>query len=76
MSESYDLGNMWGYYADTGYGFCIEYDYSLAKRLDITAMRYLINTFKVIYSDVPRRIPIELMSKTRLACENTKELYL
>lgn len=65
MAESYDLGNMWGYYADSGQGFCIEYDYTKATALGVTAMRYLLNTFRVIYSDVPREIPIELLAESR-----------
>lgn len=63
MSESYDLGNMWGYYADSGQGFCIEYDYSRAKSLDVTAMHYLISTFKVNYTDTPQSIPVELLAE-------------
>lgn len=61
MSESYDLGNMWAYYADSGQGFCIEYDYNRAKELDSTAMRYLLNTFKVDYSDAPKQLPMDLL---------------
>ena len=63
MSESYDLGNMWGYYADNGQGFCIEYDFNRAKALGDLAMCYLLNTYRVIYSDVPRQYPIELIAE-------------
>lgn len=63
MSDSYDLGNMWGYYSDSGQGFCIEYDYTRAKELGPDAMRYLLNTYKVIYSDIPREIPIEILTE-------------
>ena len=66
MSESYDLGNMWGYYADSGRGFCIEYDYSRAKSLDVTAMHYLISTFKVNYTDTPQGIPAELLAEANI----------
>lgn len=66
MSESYDLGNMWGYYADSGRGFCTEYDYSRAKSLDVTAMRYLISTFKVNYTDTPQGIPAELFAEANI----------
>lgn len=72
MAESFDLGNMWGYYADSGQGFCIEYDYAKAKNLGVTAMRYLLNTFKVIYSDVPREIPIELLAESSFFNPNDK----
>lgn len=63
MSESHDLGNMWGYYADYGQGFCIEYDFTLAKALGATAMCYLLNTYKVVYSNVPIQYPVELMAE-------------
>lgn len=73
MSESYDLGNMWGYYADSGRGFCIEYDFNRAKDLGLAAMRYLLNTYKVIYSDIPREIPAEVMAESFLfAPDNTQ----
>ena len=63
MSESYDLGNMWGYYADSGRGFCIEYDYNRVKDLGPTAMRYLLNTYKVIYSETPKEISPEFLAE-------------
>jgi len=63
-SESYDLGNMWGYYADAGKGFCIEYDFAKAKTMGSNAMRYLLNTFKVKYSDVPRQMPMDLLAES------------
>lgn len=66
MSASYDLGNMWGYYADNGQGFCIKYDFNRAKALGATAMCYLLNTYQVIYSDVPRQYPVELMAELSL----------
>lgn len=70
MTESCDLGNMWGYYADSGQGFCIEYDYTKAKTLGLTAMRYLLNTFKVTYSDVPREISMEFLVESSFFAPN------
>ena len=67
MSESYDLGNMWGYYADSGQGFCIEYDYTMVKTLGPEAMHYLLNTYKGTYSDIPREIPLGLIAKSILS---------
>ena len=67
MSDSYDLGNMWGYYADSGQGFCIEYDYTMVKTLGLEAMRYLLNTYKMTYSDIPREIPLGLIAKSILS---------
>ena len=51
MSENYDLDNMWGYYADSGKGFCVEYDFSLGKNLPVNEKRFLLNTYRVVYSD-------------------------
>lgn len=74
MSESYDLGNLWGYYADSGQGFCIEYDYNRAKTIGFEAMRYLLNTYKVEYSDIPRQIPPDLLAEAGLFDSDNPEL--
>lgn len=74
MSENYDLGNMWGYYADSGQGFCIEYDFSRAKSLGATAMRYLLNTFKIHYTDTPQEIPMELFAELNFFDPNNPDI--
>ena len=51
LSENYDLDNMWGYYADSGRGFCIEYDFTRGKELSIGLKKFLLNIYKVNYSD-------------------------
>ena len=53
MSESYDLSNLWAYYADAGKGFCIEYDYRRAEGFDSDLKWKLLNTQKIEYSDAP-----------------------
>lgn len=74
MSESYDLGNMWGYYADSGRGFCIEYDFNRSKDLGPAAMRYLLNTYKVIYSNISREIPAEVLAESFLFAPDNAQL--
>ena len=59
MSDSYDLDNMWGYYADSGKGFCIEYDFSKMLALDDDSKKILLNTYKVQYSKSPKLFDIE-----------------
>jgi hypothetical protein len=51
MSDSYDLDNMWGYYADSGRGFCIEYDFMRGKELSIGLKKFLLNIYRVNYSN-------------------------
>ena len=74
FSARYDLNNMWGYYADSGRGFCIEYDYNLAKRNDKESIRRLLHTFKVEYLNTPRQFPVELIAKWMLPQENSLQL--
>ena len=50
LSENYDLDNMWGYYADSGKGFCIEYDFNRGCHLSIDLKKFLLNIYRVNYS--------------------------
>ena len=50
LSESSSLKNMWSEYAG-GCGFCIEYDFNKALRMDASVIRKLISIYKVTYSD-------------------------
>ena len=59
MSDSYDLDNMWGYYSDSGEGFCIEYDFNKIKNLSDGCKKLLLNTYKVNYSSDPKCFDIE-----------------
>ena len=49
MADSYNLDNMWGYYADSGEGFCIEYDFSKIYNLSNDQKKSLLNTYMVEY---------------------------
>ena len=73
LSESYDLENMWGYYADSGKGFCIEYDYNLVQEQNLTTKRYLLNTFKVNYSNEPRALFAKILPEMH-SFENNMQL--
>ena len=59
MSDSYDLDNMWGYYSDSGKGFCIEYDFSKILDLPDDSKKVLLNTYKVRYSKSSKIFDIE-----------------
>ena len=49
MTEDYDSNAMWGLYANSNKGFCIEYDFQKAKLFSIELKKKIINTYKVIY---------------------------
>lgn len=49
MTEDYDCDQMWAYYADSNNGFCIEYNFNLAKALPLDIKRKLVSLFKVEY---------------------------
>lgn len=74
MSDSYDLSNMWAYYADSGQGFCIEYDYNLAKKLDPLAKCILLNSYKVVYTNSPQEVLSERLAEVSLFSPNDMEL--
>ena len=59
MSESYDLDNMWGYYSDSGKGFCIEYDFNKINNLSDDCKKLLLKTYKVSYSSSHKCFDIE-----------------
>jgi hypothetical protein len=54
MSDSFDLDNMWGYYADSGTGFCVEYDFGKIMQLDDDCKKLLLNMYKVHYLANPK----------------------
>lgn len=74
MSDSYDLGNMWAYYADSGQGFCIEYDYNLAKKLDPLAKRILLNSYEVVYTDSSQEVLSDRLAEVSLFSPGDTEL--
>lgn len=75
LSESYDLDNMWGYYADSGRGFCIEYDFARGNRLSIGLKNFLLNIYRVNYSDEHSFFNIESFWE-KFFFENDSEEYL
>lgn len=72
LSENSDLDNMWGCSADYGKGFCIVYDFSKTIDWGFTAMKYLLNSFKVIYSDIPLELSIEAFAYALLFNKDSK----
>ena len=75
MSENYDLDNMWGYYADSGKGFCIEYDFSRAKNLSIDDKKFLLNMFRVNYENEHLSFDIESLFE-KFFFENDSEEFV
>ena len=49
MSETYDGSSMWGRYADSNCGFCIEYDFNKASVLSEELKRVLLCLYRVTY---------------------------
>lgn len=49
MTEDYDSDAMWGLYANSNRGFCIEYDFRRAKELSIAIKRKLCCLFQIMY---------------------------
>lgn len=76
MSDSYDLSNMWGYYADSGKGFCIEYDYHKAACLNSQYKWYILNTFMVEYSECPKEISFQFLIDQLIHEKEDPSLYL
>ena len=75
MSESCDLDNMWGYYSDSGEGFCIEYDFSKIRDLSNDCKKLLLNTYKVRYSHSPKCFDIEAFAEIDFFKNNDPDAY-
>lgn len=75
LSESYDLDNMWGYYADSGRGFCIEYDFARGQKLSNDFKKFLLNIYRVNYSCDHSFFDIESFWE-KFFFENESEEYL
>ena len=75
LSEGYDLDNMWGYYADSGRGFCIEYDFTRGSRLSIGLKKFLLNIYRANYSDEHAFFDIEAFWE-KFFFENESEEHL
>ena len=75
MSDSYDLDNMWGYYADSGKGFCIEYDFGRILDLSDDSKKLLLNTYKVQYSKSPKIFDIVAYAEVNFFENNDPAMY-
>lgn len=75
LSEGYDLDNMWGYYADSGRGFCIEYDFTCGQKLSIDLKKFLLNIYRVNYSYEHSFLDVESILE-KFFFENDSEEYL
>lgn len=51
MAITHDADNMWGYYANNNYGFCIEYDFKKARFLPHEAKSKICRCYKVRYQE-------------------------
>jgi hypothetical protein len=75
MSDSYDLDNMWGYYSDSGKGFCIEYDFGKILDLPDDSKKVLLNTYKVQYSKSPKMFDIEAYVEANFFDNTSADMY-
>ena len=74
MSELFDSNAMWGLYANSNNGFCIEYDFQKALHLPKAIKRLLINTYKVIYKDELDEYSFRSMTEFYISGQKDTEL--
>ena len=74
MTEDYDSNAMWGLYANSNKGFCIEYDYQKAKTFSVDLKKKIINTYKVIYRETLEEFSFLDMHKYVLTGKTNQEL--
>jgi hypothetical protein len=75
MSDSFDLDNMWGYYADSGTGFCVEYDFGKIMQLDDDCKKLLLNMYKVHYLANPKCFDVEAYTEIQFFENDDPSIY-
>ena len=63
MTEDYDSDAMWGLYANSNRGFCIEYDFRRAKEMPIAMKRKLCCLFQIIYMKEIKEFSFEKLDR-------------
>lgn len=63
MTEDYDSGAMWGLYANSNRGFCIEYDFRRAKEMPIAMKRKLCFLFQIMYMKEIKEFSFEKLDR-------------
>ena len=63
MTENYDSDAMWGLYANSNRGFCIEYDFRRAKELPVAIKRKLCCLFQIIYMKEIKEFSFEKLDR-------------
>lgn len=63
MTEDYDSDAMWGLYANSNRGFCIEYDFRRAKELPVTIKRKLCCLFQIMYMKEIKEFSFEKLDR-------------
>lgn len=74
MSEDYDSNSMWGLYANSNKGFCIEYDYNKVLKMPEEVKRRLISLYRVVYTDQLDEFSFMDMHKYMLTGRTDKDL--
>ena len=75
MTEDYDSDAMWGLYANSNRGFCIEYNLWKAQSLPIMVKRKLCNLFRMIYVDKVQEFSFAKIDRYFFHEFQDKELY-
>lgn len=75
MSEDFDSNSMWGLYANSNKGFCIEYDYNKLLKMPYEIKRRLINLYRVVYEDQLGEYSFMDMHKYMLTGKTNLELF-
>lgn len=76
MTETYDSDTMWGLYANSNRGFCIEYNFWKAQSLPIKVKRKLCNLFRMIYVDKVQEFSFAKLDRYFFHEFQDKELYV
>lgn len=63
MTEDYDSDAMWGLYANSNRGFCIECDFRRAKELPVTIKRKLCCLFQIMYMKEIKEFSFEKLDR-------------
>ena len=75
MTEDYDSDVMWGLYANSNRGFCIEYDFHRAKEMIVSIKRKLCCLFQIMYMQEINELSFEKLDRFFFSDFQDKQLY-
>lgn len=74
MAEEYNSNAMWGLYANSNHGFCIEYDFKRALSMPCNIKRKLSSLFKVVYVEEFKEFSFDKLDRCLFSDFNDKAL--